>query len=176
MWFGFPFSYSLRQRQQGKLILKDKPKTVVEIVLQPPPSFPFFREQSLWHSDTGAAAQEPPQGSVVPPWQLPRHHPSPGTSPSLPIAATRPHQARAAFPVSTGDAAGAMNVQGKAGMIPAVKWTMGFCYHHAVFPSNFTGTHVCTELSLKMLKTKLWEAYWKVCQALQTIQVLPSHF
>lgn len=67
------------------LNFEDKPETVVEIVDS---SFPFFRQQSLARSDTAAAAQEPPQGSVVPPQQLSpsvsRHHPGLGTSPSLP--------------------------------------------------------------------------------------------
>lgn len=94
--FGFPFSYSLRHRQQGK----------------------------LW---------------------------------SFPIVATKQ-----GLPFLSGTLV-MLNVQGKAGMVPAVKWTMGCCYHHTVFPSNFTGSHVCTEPSLKMVKKTLWGAYWKVC-------------
>lgn len=160
LWF--PFLLQSQTEAAGKtLILEDKSETVGRNCgFQPPSSFPSFKEQSLTHSDTAAAAQEPP-GLCGPPaaaepcsaqassraW-VPHFH--------SPRVATLPHQARATFAVrSTGDAAGAMDMQGKAGTIPAVKRAIGCCYRHAVFPSNFTGRHVCTELSLKMLKIKL---------------------
>lgn len=57
LWFSF-----LRHRQQGKLwSLEHKSETVVRNCgFQPPSSFPFFRAQSLAHSDAAAVVQEPP--------------------------------------------------------------------------------------------------------------------
>lgn len=129
-------------------------------------SFSFFRKQNLFQSY--AAVQEPPasQGSAVPP-----RRPSPAllrhnvrvyiTSHCwhFPAAATQPHQGRAAFPIrKCRDAAGAADVHRKAGTTPAGRWAMGCWYCHTAFPSSITGSHVCAELSLKRLRTKLWEA------------------
>lgn len=165
LWFPFPLQ-SQTETAGKTLILEDKSEIVVRNCgFQPPSSFPFFRKQNLAHSDTGATS--PPRALWSPgsSWALPCPSIIQAWVPHLhfPIVAPWLHQARAAFPVrSPGDAAGAMDVQGKAWMISPVKWTLGCCYPHAVFPSNFTGSHVCTKLSLKMLKTELWGAHWKV--------------
>lgn len=39
---------------------------------------------------------------------------------------------------------------------------MRCCYRHIAFPSNVTGSHVCSKLSLKRLRTKLCGAYRKI--------------